>query len=289
MARPILAEIAGAARRLAWVTGGSAGIGLAIARCLCDMGYRVIISARDAGALEQACDDLKAAGGEAECIAVDVADRKAVNAAAAEVLSRHGRIDVLINNAGFNSQKRKWDELIPEEFDAVIAANLTGTFNAIHAVLPTMRVQRDGLVINISSVAGKQVNPDGGLAYSSTAGLDVNSASAAVGFDSLLTSSIAAIKAGTFATATDYGNLQDVAHISMTAVPALRPRPSMATPSLSVPMSRRASDRSMPTSSWPMAGRSSMSAARWHCWPAATAPGSRATSSMPACRSGMTS
>ena len=160
-----MAELADVGRKVAWVTGGSAGIGFAIARCLCDMGYHVIISARDAAALQQACDDLKAAGGEAECVTVDVADRMAVNAAVTEILSRQGRIDVLINNAGFNSQKRKWDELIPDEFDAVIAANLTGTFNAIHAVLPTMRAQKNGLVINISSVAGKQVNPDGGLAY----------------------------------------------------------------------------------------------------------------------------
>jgi len=151
--------------KVAWITGGSAGIGFAIAQSLCDAGWRVIISARDPDALRQAADELTASGGQADFLPVDVADRKAVNSTVAEILGRHGRIDLLVNNAGFNSQKRKWDELVPEEFDAVIAANLTGTFNAIHAVLPAMRARKDGLVINISSVAGKQVNPDGGVAY----------------------------------------------------------------------------------------------------------------------------
>jgi NADP-dependent 3-hydroxy acid dehydrogenase YdfG len=151
--------------RVAWITGGSAGIGLAIARALAEGGFHVVLSARNEALLEAACADLRSGGGSASHVVADVADRGQVNAAAEVILARHGRIDVLVNNAGFNSQKRKWDELIPEEFDAVIAANLTGTFNAIHAVLPPMRAQGGGLVINVSSVAGKQVNPDGGVAY----------------------------------------------------------------------------------------------------------------------------
>lgn len=154
-----------AERRVAWITGGSAGIGLAIARALSDDGFHVVLSARNAALLESACAELRAAGGTADPIVADVADRGQVDAACEEILSRHGRIDVLVNNAGFNSQKRRWDDQVPEEFDAVIAANLTGTFNTIHAVLPTMRTQGGGLVINVSSVAGKQVNPDGGVAY----------------------------------------------------------------------------------------------------------------------------
>lgn len=152
-------------KRVAWVTGGSAGIGLAIARALAEDGFHVVISARNAELLERACAELVAEGGSVEAQVADVTDRDRVNAVVADILGRHGRIDVLVNNAGFNSQKREWGDLIPEEFDAVIASNITGTFNATHAVLPAMRAQKDGLVINISSGAGKQVGVGAGLAY----------------------------------------------------------------------------------------------------------------------------
>lgn len=147
------------------MTGGSAGIGRAIAGALAEAGHHIVISARNEPSLRDACAEIVAAGGSCEWFVGDVADRKSVDTIAKAILERHGRIDVLVNNAGFNSQKRKWDDLAPDEFDAVIAANLTGTFNTIHAVLPSMRAQGGGLVINVSSVAGKQVNPDGGVAY----------------------------------------------------------------------------------------------------------------------------
>jgi NADP-dependent 3-hydroxy acid dehydrogenase YdfG len=155
-----------APQSIAWITGGSAGIGLAIARTVAEAGYHVVLSARTEASLREACAEIESSGGSAEWIVADVADRGAVDAACRSILSRHGRIDLLVNNAGFNVPKRKWDELVAEEFDSVIAANLTGTFNAIHAVLPQMREQHRGLIVNVSSVAGKQVNPDGGVAYS---------------------------------------------------------------------------------------------------------------------------
>jgi NADP-dependent 3-hydroxy acid dehydrogenase YdfG len=124
-----------------------------------------VVSARKAGPLRAACAELQAAGGKADHVVADVASRKAVGRVCRTILERHGRIDVLVNNAGFNVKQRKWEDLIPEEFDAVVAANLTGTFNAIHAVLPAMRKQHSGLIVNISSVAGKQVSLEGGVAY----------------------------------------------------------------------------------------------------------------------------
>jgi len=149
-------------KKVAWVTGGSAGIGEAIARALVEAGYTTVISARDEALVTETAARI---GGNCEGYANDVTDRAGVNALAAQILERHGRIDVLVNNAGHNSQKRKWDELVPEEFDGVIAANITGTFNCIHAVLPAMRAQKGGIIVNVSSVAGKQVSPDGGVAY----------------------------------------------------------------------------------------------------------------------------
>lgn len=148
--------------KVAWITGGSAGIGLAVAKALAGLGYCTVISARNQDLLKQAAAEV---GERCAAVTCDVTDRDAVNNTCAAILEQHGTIDVLVNNAGHNSQNRKWDDLVPEEFDGVIAANVTGTFNAIHAVLPAMRAQGDGLVINVSSVAGKQVNPDGGVAY----------------------------------------------------------------------------------------------------------------------------
>ena len=148
------------ARKVAWITGGSAGIGEAIASTLVEAGFATVVSGRDGAVLAEAAARIGAEG-----LACDVTDRARVNAVAQGILDRHGRIDLLVNNAGHNSRLRKWDELDPEEFDGVIAANLTGTFNAIHAVLPAMRAQQGGLIVNVSSVAGKQVNPDGGVAY----------------------------------------------------------------------------------------------------------------------------
>ena len=152
--------------RIAWIIGGSTGIGLAIARELSDAGFLVVLSARNEHPLRDACAEIEHAGGKADFVRLDVIDRSGVEKACQCVLERHGRIDVLINNAGFNVKQRKWEDLIPEEFDAVLAANLTGTFNAIYAVLPSMRAMRSGMIVNIASVAGKQVSLDGGVAYS---------------------------------------------------------------------------------------------------------------------------
>ena len=152
--------------RVVWVTGGSTGIGYAIAQSLVEAGYLVVISARNEEQLRAACSDLKKSGGRADYIVVDVTHRSEVEQSCQTILQRHGRIDILINNAGFNVKARKWEDLMPEEFDAVIATNLSGTFYAIHAVLPSMRARGEGMIINVASVAGKQVSLDGGVAYS---------------------------------------------------------------------------------------------------------------------------
>ena len=151
--------------RVAWVTGGSAGIGYAIAQSLVEAGYLVVISARNEEGLRAACADLGKSGGTVDHVVMDVSRRSDVEQACRCILDRHGRIDVLVNNAGFNVKARKWEDLVPEEFDAVIAANLSGTFYAIHSVLPSMRANGGGTIVNLASMAGKQVSLDGGVAY----------------------------------------------------------------------------------------------------------------------------
>ena len=151
--------------RVAWITGGSTGIGYAIAQSLAEADYTVVLSARNEDGLRTACVDLENAGAKADYVALDVTRRSEVDGACRSILDRHGRIDVLVNNAGFNVQARTWADLNPDEFDAVIAANLSGTFYAIHAVLPSMRANGGGMIVNIASVAGRMVTIHGGVAY----------------------------------------------------------------------------------------------------------------------------
>lgn len=151
--------------RLAWITGGSTGIGLAVARSLANAGYQVVISARNEPGLREACGELTRAGARADYVVADVGVQAEVAEACRAILDRHGRIDVLVNNAGFNVKARQWGDLIPAEFDAVLAANLSGTFYATHAVLPVMREQGGGTIVNVASVAGRQVAIGAGVAY----------------------------------------------------------------------------------------------------------------------------
>jgi NADP-dependent 3-hydroxy acid dehydrogenase YdfG len=151
--------------RTIWVTGAGTGIGLACARQLAQAGGQVILSGRRADVLEEAAAPLRAAGYPVETVTVDVADRSAVAAAAAGILGRHEGIDILVNSAGMNVPKRYWADLSSESFDAVVAANLGGSFHTTAAVLPSMRARRAGLVINIASWAGRFVSALTGPAY----------------------------------------------------------------------------------------------------------------------------
>ncbi|MGE0714303.1 MAG: SDR family oxidoreductase [Alphaproteobacteria bacterium] len=141
--------------KVAWVTGAGSGIGLAGATALAEAGAFVVLSGRRPEPLEAAMRDIVAAGGRAEVAAVDVADADAVAAAASGILERHGRADILVNNAGVNTPNRYWKNLTPADWKRVVSVNLDGPLHCIQAVLPAMRAQRDGLVINVASWAGK--------------------------------------------------------------------------------------------------------------------------------------
>jgi NADP-dependent 3-hydroxy acid dehydrogenase YdfG len=125
----------------------------------------VVVSGRRAAALEHTRGLVTAAGGAVDTLPLDVADKHEVARAAKQLLDRHGRCDVLVNSAGVNVPKRRYQELLPEDWDRVIAINLHGALYCIAAVLPAMRAQRHGLVINISSWLGRWVGYLGGAAY----------------------------------------------------------------------------------------------------------------------------
>ncbi len=159
-----MANLAG---RTALVTGGGSGIGLAVARLLLGAGANVAIAGRNAGKLEQGAQTL-AGGDRVLTHTADVADPDQVNRMAAAVAARFGRVDILVNNAGTNIKERTFRELTPERWQQLIRTNLDGAFYCIQAVLPGMRERRDGVIVNISSVAGKRASPLGGVAYAAS-------------------------------------------------------------------------------------------------------------------------
>jgi NADP-dependent 3-hydroxy acid dehydrogenase YdfG len=151
--------------KIAWLTGAGSGIGQAGAVELAKAGATVVISGRRAEALEDTRRLVMAAGGEVEKLPLDVADKKQVAHAAKALLDRHGRCDILVNSAGVNVPRRYYKDLVPEDWDKVIGVNLNGALYCISALLPAMRAQQGGLVINISSWLGRWVGYLGGVAY----------------------------------------------------------------------------------------------------------------------------
>jgi 3-oxoacyl-[acyl-carrier protein] reductase len=160
-------------KRVAFVTGGSRGIGAAIAKRLAKDGLHVVVVARSADKLSQVVDEIKAEGGSAEALTVDIANPQQLADAIEKVTDAHGRLDVLVNNAGITK-----DGLIlrmeDSDFDDVINTNLKSAFVAIRsAARPMMRLKGGvgGRIVNISSVAGVAGNAGQANYAASKAGL----------------------------------------------------------------------------------------------------------------------
>jgi NADP-dependent 3-hydroxy acid dehydrogenase YdfG len=152
--------------KTALVTGAGSGIGRGIAAGLDRIGVRLALVGRDRAKLEHTLGELSQEGGTALVVPCDVADRAAVDAMVGRVLGEFGEIDILVCNAGINVKDRALGVLSPDDWDRMIATNLTGAYNLVHAVLPSMRKRREGLVIQIASVSGKRVSVLGGVGYS---------------------------------------------------------------------------------------------------------------------------
>ena len=133
--------------RVALVTGASRGLGLAMARALVDAGAHVVVNARDATALAEAADQIGA-----EAMAFDVTDAKVARSALEDVAARHGKLDILVNNAGIQHRRAitDWED---EDFDRVIAVNLTSCFRLARDAVRIMLPHRHGRIINTGSVA----------------------------------------------------------------------------------------------------------------------------------------
>ena len=141
------------AGKVALVTGGTRGIGLAVARSLADDGASVVVSGRDPARLESAAKELEGLGASALAVAADAAKREDADRLVEAAKERFGRIDVLVNNAGITR-----DQLLvrmkDDDWDQVLDTNLRGVFLMTRAVGKVMMRQRSGRIINISSTAG---------------------------------------------------------------------------------------------------------------------------------------
>lgn len=158
--------------KVALVTGGSRGIGLAIARALVSQGVNVAITGRSGSHLSSAQRTIEAAGaGATEALQMDVRRYADVQRTVDAIVSRFGGLDVVINNAGVGIFTNV-ASMTPEQWSEVIETNLTGVFFVCHAAIPHLRARGGGFIINISSLAGKNPFVDGGAYCASKAGLN---------------------------------------------------------------------------------------------------------------------
>jgi NADP-dependent 3-hydroxy acid dehydrogenase YdfG len=155
-------------KRVAWVTGGGSGIGEAGAEALAADGWIVVVSGRRKDALDAVVAKIAKSGGKAEAIALDVSKADDVTGVADQILKKHGRIDLLVNSAGINVPKRSWADMELEGWNSLVDINLNGVLYCMRAVLPAMRKQQDGCIINVASWAGRHVSKMPGPAYTTT-------------------------------------------------------------------------------------------------------------------------
>ena len=140
------------------ITGASSGIGEATARLLSEQGARLVLGARRTDRLEALVSELREAGGVADFRALDVTDAADVQAFVDFTVATHGRIDVLVNNAGVMPLSRL-DALKVDEWNRMIDVNIRGVLHGIAAALPIMQSRRSGQFINITSIGAYAVSP----------------------------------------------------------------------------------------------------------------------------------
>ncbi|MGB8536171.1 MAG: SDR family oxidoreductase [Acidobacteriaceae bacterium] len=153
--------------QVAVVTGAARGIGEAIANRLANMGATIVLTARDQARLAQVKTAIEQRGGQAFVLPCDLTDAAAVAVLGERVAKEHGRCDILVNNAGIGVLRKPLINLPVEEWDQMMHTNLRAPYLMIRGLAPLMIAARSGHIINISSLAGKNVLPEG-AAYSAS-------------------------------------------------------------------------------------------------------------------------
>ena len=156
--------------QVAVVTGASQGLGKAVALALGANGAKVVCLARNAEKLAATVGEIEAAGGSAEAVACDVTDRAAAKGAIEAAAAKHGRLDILVNNAGITRDKLMRG-MSDEEWDDVIATNLTSCFVCCRSAAGIMRKAKYGRIINMASISGLIGNPGQANYSASKAGM----------------------------------------------------------------------------------------------------------------------
>ena len=150
--------------KIAWITGAGTGIGESGAIKLAEAGCKVILSGRRTEVLEIVANKIK---GDVTVEPLDVSNNDSVVSIANKILEQHGRIDIGVFSAGINVRNRHWKDVSVEDWNRVINIDLNGAFYCCQAVLPAMRNNGGGLIINISSMASKNQGAITGPAYTS--------------------------------------------------------------------------------------------------------------------------
>lgn len=146
---------------VAIVTGGSRGIGFAVASAIAETGTAVVITGKDAKRLNASAAKLRSNGHKCEGISCDVTDLASVTSLGARLRDGYGRVDILVNNAGIGGPSSPLHELDPNDWDAVFNTNVRGAFYMMRVVVPLMISAGAGHIVNISSLAGKNPLPRG--------------------------------------------------------------------------------------------------------------------------------
>lgn len=156
--------------RIALVTGASRGIGRACALELSKAGAKVVLASRQTDKLEEAASEIRAGGGEAFVVAMDLASHDSIKEAIASIAKDFGRIDILVNNGGVTKDGLAL-RMKPDDWNLVLNTNLSGAFFCIQQVISPMMRERWGRIVNISSVVGEAGNAGQANYVASKAGL----------------------------------------------------------------------------------------------------------------------
>jgi len=162
-------------RRVSWrarrITGGGRGIGAAIAQKLASLGAVAVLCGRGRALLDSTAAAITAAGGHAETAECDVTDPESVEALAAHISRKFGKIDILVYTSGTNTPDRALTRLTAEIWDAMMSVNLNGAYYITRAVLPAMRDRGAGQLIYVSSISGHTPDVSGAAYQASKRGL----------------------------------------------------------------------------------------------------------------------
>ena len=150
---------------VAWVTGAGTGIGAGAAIALAREGVHVILTGRRLEPLEVVAASIRESDGNVEVAQGDAMDRSGMKKIAADIVKRHGKLDLLFNNHGVNVTDRNWGGGNLDGWDEVIDVNIKGAYNCAHAALEVMRPKGEGTIITTSSKAGVGYSPRAGVAY----------------------------------------------------------------------------------------------------------------------------